>query len=85
MFEYAIEGPHNVPSAHDMVITPLMGIPIGYGLDVLSVYLLKKEDTPLRYLGYVFNPFHLLPTAKKYRWDVAVDPANKSFAISGRF
>ena len=83
--EYAIEGPHNVPSAHDMVFTPLLGIPIGYGLDTLSVYLLKKEERPLRYLGYVFNPFHLLPTAKKYRWDVSIDPANKSFAISGTF
>jgi hypothetical protein len=83
--EYAIEGPHNVPSAHDMVITPLIGIPVGYGLDTLSLYLLKQEDRPLHYLGYVFNPFHLLPTAKKNRWNVAVDPVRKSFAVSGRF
>ena len=83
--EYIIEGPHNVPSAHDLVFTPLLGIPIGYGLDTLSVYLLQKEERPLRYLGYVANPFHLLPSAKKHRWAVAIDPVNKSFAISGRF
>jgi hypothetical protein len=83
--EYAIEGAHNVPSAHDMVFTPLIGIPLGWGLDTLSVYLLKKQDTRWRYLGYVFNPFHLLPTAKKYRWDVAIDPMKKSFSVSGRF
>jgi hypothetical protein len=83
--EYVIESPHNVPSAHDLVFTPLIGIPVGYGLDTLSVYLLKKEDTPLRYLGYLANPFHLLPSAKKHRWNVALDPARKSFAISGRF
>jgi hypothetical protein len=85
MLEYAIEGPHNVPSAHDLVITPLMGIPIGWGLDTLSVYLLKKEDKPLHYLGYLFNPFHLLPSAKKYRWAVSIDPMGRNFAISGRF
>ena len=85
MLEYAIEGPYNVPSAHDLVFTPLMGIPIGWGLDTLSVYLLKKEERPLRYLGYVFNPFHLLPSAKKYRWAVEIDPRNRSFAVSGRF
>jgi hypothetical protein len=83
--EYVIESPHNIPSAHDLVITPLIGIPIGYGLDTLSVYLLSMKDSRWRYLGYVANPFHLLPSAKKYRWDVAVDPAKKSFAISGRF
>jgi hypothetical protein len=83
--EYAIEGPYNVPSAHDMVFTPLIGIPLGYGLDSLSVYLLKKDDKPLRYLGYLFNPFRLLPTAKNPDWNIAIDPANKSFAVSGRF
>lgn len=83
--EYAIEGPYNVPSVHDMVFTPLLGIPIGYGLDSLSVYLLKKEDRPLRYLGYVCNPFRLLPTAKNQYLNVGIDPANKRFAVSGRF
>lgn len=83
--EYVTEGPYNVPSGHDMLFTPLIGIPVGFGLDTLSLYLLKKEDRPLRYLGYLFNPFHLLPSAKKHRWDVSIDPLNKSFAISGRF
>jgi hypothetical protein len=83
--EYIIEGPHNVPSAHDMVFTPLVGIPIGYGLDTLSLYLLKQEKSSLRYLGYVANPFHLLPSAKKHRWAFSFDPASRSFAISGRF
>jgi hypothetical protein len=85
VFEYAIEGPHKVPSAKDLLLTPLLGIPIGYGLDTLSVYLLRKEDKPLRYLGYVANPFNLLPTSKKYRWKVSVDPVGRSFAFSMRF
>jgi len=83
--EYAIEGPHNVPSAHDLLMTPLIGIPLGYGLDSLSLYLLKKDDKPLRYLGYVFNPFRLLPTAKNHAFQVSLDPAKKSFSVSGRF
>ena len=83
--EYAVEGPHKLPSAHDLLMTPLLGIPIGYGLDSLSVYLLKKDRKPWRYLGYVFNPFRLLPTAKNQEWSVAIDPARKSFAVSGRF
>jgi hypothetical protein len=84
-FEYVIEGPYNVPSAKDLLFTPLLGVPIGYGLDTLSVYLLKKEDKPLRYLGYLANPFNLLPTSKKYRWKVSVDPLGQSFAFSMRF
>jgi len=85
MLEYAIEGPYNVPSAKDLLITPLIGIPVGYGLDTLSLYLLKKEETPLRYLGYVANPFNLLPTSKKYRWQVSADPVNRSFAFAIQF
>lgn len=83
--EYVVEGTYMVPSARDLLITPLLGVPIGYGLDSLSLYLLKKDDRPLRYLGYVFNPFRLLPTAKNHQLNFAVDPVNKSFAVSGRF
>ncbi|MBW2401629.1 MAG: DUF3943 domain-containing protein [Deltaproteobacteria bacterium] len=83
--EYVIEGPYKVPSGHDLLFTPLLGVPLGIGLDSLSVYLLKKDDRPLHYLGYLFNPFRLLPIAKNHHWNVAIDPANKSFAVSGRF
>jgi hypothetical protein len=82
ILEYGIEGPHNVPSAHDLVFTPLIGIPIGFGLDTLSIYLLKKQDRRLRGLGYLFNPFHLLPSSKK-RLNFALDPVNKRIAFSG--
>jgi len=85
LLEYTIEATYNRPSLHDLVITPLLGIPIGYGLDSLSVYLLKKEEKPLRYLGYVFNPFNLLPTAKESRWRVTVDPIGKNVAFSMRY
>jgi len=85
LLEYTIEATFNVPSAHDLVITPLIGIPVGYGLDSLSVYLLKKEEKPLRYLGYLFNPFNLLPTAKDSRWQLTVDPVGKNLAFSMRF
>ena len=85
LLEYTIEATYNRPSLHDLVITPVIGIPIGYGLDSLSVYLLKKEEKPLRYLGYVFNPFNLLPTAKDSRWQVTVDPISKNVAFSMRY
>jgi hypothetical protein len=85
LLEYAIEGAFNRPSLHDLVITPLIGIPVGYGLDSLSVYLLKKEQKPLRYLGYVCNPFNILPTAKESRWQVTVDPVNKTFSFALRY
>jgi hypothetical protein len=85
LLEYTIEAAYNRPSLHDLVITPVIGIPVGYGLDTLSVYLLKKEEKPLRYLGYLFNPFNLLPTAKENRWQVAVDPVGRRFALSVRF
>jgi len=85
LLEYTIEATYNRPSLHDLVITPALGIPIGYGLDQMSLYLLKKEQKPLRYLGYLFNPFHLLPTAKKDRWQVSIDPIAKSFSFAMRY
>jgi len=85
LLEYAIEATFNRPSLHDLVITPLIGIPVGYGLDSLSVYLLKKEQKPLRYLGYLCNPFNILPTAKESRWQVTVDPINKGVAFAVRY
>lgn len=85
LLEYTIEATFNRPSLHDLVITPLLGIPIGYGLDTLSVYLLKKDEKPLRYLGYLCNPFNILPTAKESRWQVTVDPINKGLAFAVRY
>jgi hypothetical protein len=49
------------------------------------VYLLKKEQKPLRYLGYLANPFNLLPTSKKHRWQFSVDPVGQRVAFSMRF
>jgi hypothetical protein len=85
LLEYTIEATYNRPSLHDLLMTPALGIPIGYGLDQMSLYLLKKEQKPLRYLGYLFNPFHLLPTAKKDRWQVSVDPLSRSFSFAVRY
>jgi hypothetical protein len=84
LFEYTIEGIHVRPSLQDLVKTPGMGIPLGYAMDELSLYFLKKQEEPLRYLGYFFNPFNLLPWAKD-RWHAAIDPLNNNLAFSIKF
>lgn len=84
LFEYTIEGIHVRPSLQDLVKTPGMGIPLGFAMDELSVYFLKKKEEPLRYLGYVFNPFNLLPWSKD-RWHAIIDPLNKNLAFSIKF
>ncbi|WP_413581719.1 DUF3943 domain-containing protein [Bdellovibrio sp. HCB288] len=60
-FEFAIEPLTEVPSLQDIYLTPVLGTIVGVGFENLSFYFHSKKTWPNRLLGYIFNPFTLLP------------------------
>ncbi|WP_413574684.1 DUF3943 domain-containing protein [Bdellovibrio sp. HCB290] len=62
-FEFTIETVTEVPSFQDMYLTPVLGTVVGVGFEKLSFYYHSKKTTPYRLLGYIFNPFTLLPSS----------------------
>ncbi|WP_413584300.1 DUF3943 domain-containing protein [Bdellovibrio sp. HCB274] len=63
-FEFTIETMTEVPSFQDMYLTPVLGAVVGVGFEKLSLYYHSKKTLPYRLLGYVFNPFTLLPSSQ---------------------
>lgn len=60
-FEYAIETLTERPSLQDLYQTPVFGTVIGLGVEQISLALLATDSSALHFLGYVLNPFALLP------------------------
>lgn len=56
LFEYTIEGLVETPSASDLIFTPLLGVPLGYGLEVTSDWLEDTGFVPAKILAYILNP-----------------------------
>lgn len=61
VFEFTIETVTEQPSYQDMYQTPVFGTVLGVGSEKLSKYLLSKEAWYARTLGYILNPFVILP------------------------
>ena len=62
-FEFTIETFTERPSYQDIFLTPTLGTAVGIGAENLSNYFHSKKVWPARVLGYIFNPFTLLPRA----------------------
>jgi len=56
LFEYTIEGLVETPSGSDLIFTPLLGVPLGYGLEVTSDWLEDTGFIPAKILAYIVNP-----------------------------
>jgi len=56
LFEYTIEGLVETPSGSDLVFTPLLGVPLGYGMEKTSDWLVDTGFVPAKILGYIVNP-----------------------------
>lgn len=61
LFEFTIEVITEPPSFQDMYQTPIFGAIVGMGLEYLSTMLLNTDCVAAHILGYVLNPFALLP------------------------
>lgn len=56
LFEYTVEGLVETPSLQDLVFTPLLGVPLGVGLEKSSELLVRTDFVPAKILGYILNP-----------------------------
>ncbi|RYZ50333.1 MAG: DUF3943 domain-containing protein [Proteobacteria bacterium] len=60
-FEFTIETMTERPSYQDIYQTPVFGSIVGMGFEQLSLYFHSLETWPSTMLGYLFNPFTVLP------------------------
>jgi len=60
-FEFTVETMTERPSYQDLVITPSFGAAVGIAAEKLSLYLHSKQVWPARLIGYLVQPFALLP------------------------
>jgi hypothetical protein len=62
-FEFTIETITEPPSYQDLYQTPILGSILGMGLESASLFFHSKGTWPARVVGYLLNPFSLLPGA----------------------
>ena len=60
LFEYTVEGLVETPSLPDLVLTPLLGVPLGFGLEETSDFLIETDFVPAKVLAHVLNPMRNL-------------------------
>lgn len=61
VFEFLIETVTEPPSVQDLWQTPVLGSLLGMGTESLSLYLLNMDFIVTDVLGYILNPFTILP------------------------
>jgi len=61
VFEFLIETVTEPPSIQDLWQTPVLGSLLGMGTESLSLYLLNRNHIITDVLGYILNPFTILP------------------------
>jgi hypothetical protein len=85
-FEFAIETATEQPSFQDLYQTPIFGTLLGNGFERVSFYFHSMDVWPARALGYLFNPFSLIP-GSSYGWVVVpvVNPQAPGMAVSWTF
>lgn len=72
LFEFTIEVATEPPSWQDIYQTPVLGALLGMGLEDLSLACLRSPSKPIRVVGYLLNPFVLVPGGA---WRLEPDPA----------
>jgi len=81
LFEFTIETGTERPSFQDIYQTPVLGAVLGMGLEDLSLLCLESRYAPVRGMGYLFNPFTLVPGSA---WQVKLEPQVARETVGGR-
>ncbi|RYZ77462.1 MAG: DUF3943 domain-containing protein [Proteobacteria bacterium] len=84
-FEFAIETATERPSYQDIYQTPVFGSILGMGTERLSLYLHSLQTVPTTLLGYLLNPFTILPapySAYQIAWAPMQNGKNKALALT---
>ncbi|MEQ9619565.1 MAG: DUF3943 domain-containing protein [Deltaproteobacteria bacterium] len=82
LFEYAIEGTVIEPSGVDLVVTPALGVPLGWTMEKLSEWLIEQDSKAAQAAAYVANPMRLFV---KNRNIGILNPVSGSFEFHGPF
>ncbi|MGI9553353.1 MAG: DUF3943 domain-containing protein, partial [Thermodesulfobacteriota bacterium] len=68
LFEYTVEAWQQHPSFNDIIVTPLIGVPVGIMVEYFSSYLLQTNSQFLRAVGYMINPFNIFIPNGDIHW-----------------
>ena len=85
-FEFSIETVTERPSFQDVYQTPVFGTLVGMGFERISLFLHSTDFWPARVLGYIFNPFSLIPNSS-YQFKTApiLNPQAPGATVSWNF
>lgn len=86
-FEFTIETITERPSWQDIYQTPVFGTVLGLGLEKASRYFHSLDTWLAHALGYILNPFTLIPTMKGTELIVSpfIDKKEQGLNVSLRF
>lgn len=82
LFEYTVEGLVETPSMSDLISTPLVGVPLGYGLELISDWFYKKDNRAAKVAAHILNPMRNFVDNRKV---VLFNPLTGQYEFSGTF
>ena len=82
LFEYTIEGLVETPSLPDLISTPLIGVPFGYGLEKTSEFLYNTGNGVAKVAAHIINPMRNTVHDRKI---VIFNPLTGRYEFSGTF
>ena len=80
LFEFTIESVTERPSFQDIYQTPVLGALVGMSVERLSLFCLASDWKGVRGLGYLLNPYTLVPGSA---WQVKLVPEVTSRSAGG--
>lgn len=82
LFEYTIEGLVETPSLPDLLSTPLIGAPMGYGLEKTSDWLYNTDNGAAKVAAHILNPMRNFVHDRQL---VLFNPLTGQYEFSGEF
>jgi Domain of unknown function (DUF3943) len=82
LFEYAIEGWVVRPSGVDLIVTPALGVPLGWTMEQLSDWLIDQDNKAAHVAAYIADPMRLFV---KNRNLGLINPMTGAFEFHGPF
>ncbi len=82
LFEYAIEGWAVRPSGLDLIVTPALGVPLGWTMEQLSEWLIEQDSSAAHVAAYVTNPTRIFVKDTQFG---LINPVTGAFQYRGQF
>jgi hypothetical protein len=82
LFEYAIEGWAVRPSGLDLIVTPALGVPLGWTMEQLSEWLIEQDSKAAKVAAYITNPTRIFVKDTQFG---LINPVTGAFQYRGQF